>query len=503
MKRLLTLILTAAALLSGTIVSAFDIRALHVDMRTEVMTLDALKDLASKAAEGGINTIIMEWEATFPFQENATICNDEAYTREEVQDFIGHCTKLGIDVIPLQNCFGHCQYILRHDRYAALREDRRDMAQVCPCKEELAREVFRSIFSEIIELHPSQYVHIGADETRLLGVCRKCAAKVEAEGKSKLFCDYVKAMCDVVRELGKTPVIWADILTKYPEAAGDLPKNLVVLDWNYGWEINKFGDFDGLVDKGFRMWGAPALRSGPDDLHAVQWMKHFNNLRDYVWHVKELGFDGIVETSWSTSGEYGYSYTGQLAVIEIQPMRQVYPLSGFDILQQAFFEASRSETQFDPESFIRKYCSEKFGFGPEAVETMWEYFNLPQTVFTFRNSAGIGDELEATLEMQKKISSLRPRSGKTEFAHLRMMIDIRVNYLKFMELKYRVESGDFNASMKGETASALKKVSRECRKLQRRFCRLNRNYLKHPERCFGAWNYSGEIENILRTVSRP
>lgn len=501
MKRILTLAFVAAALLGSTAAFGFDIRGMHIDMRTEVMTMDALKDLAAKAAAGGVNTLIMEWEATFPFQENATICNDEAYTREEVKDFIDYCTKLGLDVIPLQNCFGHCEYILRHDRYAALREKNNDMSQVCPCQEKKAREIFRSIFSEIIEMHPSQYIHIGADETRLLGECKKCAAKVEQEGKSKLFCDYIIAMCEVVKELGKTPIIWADILTKFPEAAGDLPKDLIVLDWNYGWDLNKFGDFQGLVDKGFPMWGAPALRSGPDDLHNIQWMKHFNNLRDYVWYVKGLGFNGIIDTSWSTSGQYGYIYTGQWGTIEIQPLRQVYPLAGFDILQQAFCEALNSETQFDPEAFIRKYCAEKFGFGEEAVETMWKYFNLPQTVFTVKNSKDIAAELEQTIAMQKELKSLKPRSGKTEFAHFKMMIGIRANYLKFMELKYKVETKDFNASKKASIASEVKGVVKECRKLQKKFCKLNKSYLKHPERCFGPWNYSGELENLYRTLS--
>ncbi|MFR6033300.1 MAG: hypothetical protein ACLUKN_09085 [Bacilli bacterium] len=37
---------------------------------------------------------------------------------------------MGIDVIPLQNCFGHCEYILRHDRYINLREDRRGFSSL-------------------------------------------------------------------------------------------------------------------------------------------------------------------------------------------------------------------------------------------------------------------------------------------------------------------------------------------------------------------------------------
>lgn len=489
-------------LLSGGVaVAAFNVRAMHIDQRTEVMTMDALKKLADKAAAGGINAIIMEWEGTFPFVENATICNDEAYTREEVKDFIAYCASKGIDVIPLQNCFGHSEYILRHDRYGALRESNKDFSQVCPCQEKLAKETFRSIFREIVELHPSKYIHIGADETRLLGVCKKCAAKVEKEGKSKLFCDYIIAMCEVAKEFGKTPIIWADILTKYPEAAVNLPKDLILMDWNYGWNINKFGDFRKIASSGFEMWGAPSLRSGPDDLHTTQWMKHFNNLRDYVHFVRGLGFTGIVETSWSTSGQYGYIYSGQWQAFEIQPMRQVYPLAGFDILQQAFCEAASSDKPFEPEPFIRRYCADKFGFDTAAQDAMLAYFNLEQSIIPLTKVSKIEQELSAAETVLGGLKNLKPKGGKEEFEHFKLMLEIRVNYLKFRLIESVYESRAFDASRKTALASQLKPVLNECLSLQKRYCKLNAGYLKHPERSFGDWNYLGHMKNIYANLT--
>lgn len=495
------LLFVLIALLLGNIVShGFDIRGMHVDLRAEVMTINALKDLATKAAEGGINTLIMEYEATFPFVENATICNDQAYTREEIKDFINHCTRLGIDVIPLQNCFGHCEYILRHERYASIRESASDRSQVCPCQEEQAKEIFRSIFSEIIQLHTSKYIHIGADETRLLGNCKLCSAKMAKYGQSKLFCDYIIAMCEVVRELGKTPIIWGDILTKYPEAADSLPKDLVVIDWNYGWSMNQFGDFLSFIKRGFNMWGAPSLRSHPDDINNVQWMKHFNNLKDYVWSVKQLGFKGIVETSWSTSGEYGYIRGTNNVVVDIQPIRQVYPLSGFAILQAAFCEAASSDRQFEPEGFIRRYCAEKYGFDKASTDLMLEFFNMPQNQFDGRNAKDIPDELKATEEMRAKIYGLRPKSSKVEIEHFKMMLDIRINFLNFLQIKFQVENDNYKASGAKALATQLRPVITECKVLQKRFCKLNINYLKHPERSYGLWDYTDEMDKLYSRI---
>ena len=104
----------------------FAVRAVHLDFRTEVMTLDAMRHLVDDLSREGVSTIVMEWEATFPFVKHATLSNASAFTEAEVRDFVAYCAARGIDVIPLQNCFGHCEYILRNERYGALREDRKD-----------------------------------------------------------------------------------------------------------------------------------------------------------------------------------------------------------------------------------------------------------------------------------------------------------------------------------------------------------------------------------------
>ena len=227
-----------------------------------------------------------------------------AFSRSEVQDIVSYCTSLGIEVIPLQNCFGHCEYILRHDRYAHLREDSKEVSQVCPLKIEEAKKVFREIFREVAELHPSPYFHIGADETYLLGSCAQCSQV----NKSRLFVDYIKAMCEVVKEMGKKPIIWADIILMHPEAVQELPKDLIYVDWNYGWEPDRFGKLDNLLKLGVKMWGAASLRSAPDNTYLTQWMKHFNNLATFLPFARAHGYEGMIETSWSTSGTYGFHY---------------------------------------------------------------------------------------------------------------------------------------------------------------------------------------------------
>ena len=208
----------------------FPVRGFHLDLRIQVMTMNALKKFAEDMAELGLNTLVMEYEGTYPFKKHPVISNRYAYTREEIRSFVGYCGRLGIEIIPLQQCFGHVEYILRHERYAHLREDNKDISQVCPMKENQARELFTEIISDMVSLHPSRYFHIGGDETWLLGHCPRCAEKVAEQGKSRLYVDYIRRICDIVIDQGRRPVLWADIILKYPESVSVLPREAIFVD---------------------------------------------------------------------------------------------------------------------------------------------------------------------------------------------------------------------------------------------------------------------------------
>ena len=472
-------------------VNKLKIKGLHIDFRAEVMTVEALKSLAEDISKKGLNTILMEWEATFPFDKHAVLCNKHSFTEEEVKDFVSYCSDLGIDVVPLQNCFGHCEYILRHDRYYDLREDNKEVSQVCPLKIEKAKSVFGEIFREVAQLHPSKYFHIGADETYLLGRCEKCSAFAAKEGKSKLFVNYIKAMSELVVDMGKIPVIWADIILQYPEALNDLPKELIFIDWNYGWDTDYFGKLDNLINSGATVWGAPSLRSHPDNLYLVQWEKHFDNLKTFVPLAVKSGYEGMIETSWSTSGVYGFMYDTGYEILDMYSMRYVYPMSGFNILIDAFGKAVNTAEPLDVKSFITRYAKDRYGLSPAEIETFSEYMFMPQNeIRRGSDTKGVPVEtvLNNCLEMKSKIDKISPTVNSSEFEHYKMMSDIRINYLEFKVIESIYESDEFNRSYAPRLKERLKKTINDRELLSKRFADLNSGYLKP-----GQFDYLNEI----------
>ena len=51
----------------------FKVKGFHLDLRIQVMKMPALKAFAKKLSQNGINTLVMEWEATYPYQKHAVI----------------------------------------------------------------------------------------------------------------------------------------------------------------------------------------------------------------------------------------------------------------------------------------------------------------------------------------------------------------------------------------------------------------------------------------------
>lgn len=489
MKRFFLSILIAFRLIASIPLQAdnksdFVIKGFHIDLRCQVMTPQALKNFAKELSAIGVNTIIMEWEATFPYQKHATISNKYAYSPAEVKSFIDYCQRLNIDVIPLQNCFGHVEYILRHDRYAHLKEDKKEVSQVCPLKAEECKAVFTEVFKEMAAMHPSRYFHIGGDETYLLGSCKECSAKAKKEGKSKLFVDYVKTMCEIATSMGKQPVLWADIILKYPEAVNELPKNLIYVDWNYGWERDYFGDMDRLFNAGATFWGAPSLRSHPDNLYITQWEKHFNNQRDFIPYARKAGYKGMVMTSWSTSGTYGFSYDTGWEVTEMYPIRYVYPLSGFKILIAAYGESLNNPEPLEPEKFVTKYSKQQFGFTEEEGKLLWQLLKSPQEVVRYgkeANGKSVKEVKEDAIMLRKQMATLTPKYNQTEFEHFRLMLDIRILYLSFKELEAGYQSKDFSRELAMQYLTNLETLLTTAKDIDSRFLQLQKGYLYEEE----------------------
>jgi hexosaminidase len=485
----------------------FPIRGFHLDLRVQVMTMDALKDFALKLKKSGINTLVMEWEGTYPYEKHPLIPNKYAYSKEQVTSFIKYCNTLGIDVIPLQQSFGHVEYILRHERYKVLREDQRDYSQVCPLETEGDSALFTDLYTELASTHTSKYIHIGGDETYLLGHDDKCRMKAAREGKSKLYADYIKLLCDIVIKLGKRPVLWADIALAYPDAIKSLPKETVFIDWNYGWDLNRFGDHQKLMESGFEIWGSPALRSSPDNYNLTLWEKHFKNIRDFIPTARKLGYKGMVMTSWSTSGAYSPVFESDGDIADLYAIRHVYPLSGFNILIAAYSEALKSTQPLNIEDFIQRYCKDHFGFNKEQADAFWTAlktspYEIRQGEVIAPYPMSVQQLFDSNRTAEKTLYALHPAKNQEEYEHFKLMADIRDYYLRYQAIEKLVNEPTFNDAQKPAILEKLKGLLANSKNLDDRFILLNKGFLTPSEIEEENQIRNIKINNLYKRLSR-
>lgn len=492
----------------------FNVVAYHVDLRVQVMPINTLKLMAKEIAAHGFNTLIMEWEATYPYEQHRLIPNRYAYSREEIAEFVKYSESLGLDVIPLQQTLGHLEYLLRYERYAYLRADKKDLSQIDPTRLKEAKELFTELFSDILSAHKSKYVHIGGDETRILN-CKRCqeawGKDREKIGKSKLYVEYMKMIAEIVTAQGKTPIMWADMILAYPDAVAQMPKNVIYIDWNYGWAFNHFGeDPSTLIKKyGLTFWGASAIRSWPDDYYVTNWAAHMNNQADYVTYAKKAGFDGMVLTSWSTSGEYTYEWIAHAEVVDIFPMRQVYPHAypndGFRMNTSAFIEAIGQSNKLVPDSFAQQYAQKRFGLTADESQSLWNILKsaslgLKADIGSVPLSGVPGlpsvkrkasQYLTEVVQLKSKLASIRPKQNAQEFSHFVMQVDIREFYLRFRVIQDLVESTNFSEADHISVVKQLAALLKDSHKLDKRF-----------ERLFTGKLYKSEIENLNKIRSK-
>jgi len=198
----------------------------HLELHDAMSVLDAM-------ARWELNAALFEYGDRYPYVKHNAICADDALTREELDILLAHAESLGIEPIPLHQCLGHVEFILRNDEYAHIREEDEKRDQWCPLNP-ASFDLFRELVDDVAATHEGmRYFHIGGDEARRLGNCPKCAEIAAKHGASRLYIDFVVRAVEHVKSHGLTPIIWDDMLCRHSEVIDELPRDVVIMYWEY------------------------------------------------------------------------------------------------------------------------------------------------------------------------------------------------------------------------------------------------------------------------------
>jgi hypothetical protein len=283
----------------------------HDITRGKVPTLETLMELADRLSFYKLNQLQLYIEHSFAFRGHSEIWLDsDPVTAEEILRLDEYCKRRHVELVPSLSTFGHLFHALTSESFRHLNEFETLPDNPFMWTERMSHytldalnpesiDFVRSMLDEFMPLFTSDKFNICCDETFDLGNGRNREA-VQNIGRSALYLDFVKKIAAYVRGHGRTVMMWGDILLKYPEAVKEVPKDIIILNWDY----EPGASIEGvrlIAETGLRQYVCPGVQG---------WNRLVNdmasateNIKAMVSHGISCKAEGVLNTDW---GDFGH-----------------------------------------------------------------------------------------------------------------------------------------------------------------------------------------------------
>lgn len=246
-----------------------------------------------------MNAMLIEFEAMFPYKKYPQLSSGFAFTREQLFRVKELCKKNHVTIIPVLQCLGHVYYILRYPEFAHLREIRDTTQQFCPSNPAV-KELYIELADEILEIFDDiQYFHMGGDEAMKLAQCPECKKIHSVKGMSGVYGDHVNSIGKYFVKKGIKPLIWADMLGKYPGMINYIDNSIGLVFWNYDL-IDKKKPYcmEMFVDEKRQLFGAAAARFGETSDYMFLYKKSMRGIGVMASECIRNGVSHMMVTDW-------------------------------------------------------------------------------------------------------------------------------------------------------------------------------------------------------------
>lgn len=179
------------------------------------------------------------------------------YTQEDIKEIVAYAAKLNITIIPEIDMPGHATAVSRaYPEISGGGKGKWNGFTFHPTKE-TTYEFIDNVLTEIAELFPAPYIHIGGDEVHYGNqswytdpVIQKFIKDNDLKNEVGLEHYFVRRAADIVNKKGKTMIGWDEILN-----AGITPDQAVVMWWRH----DKQELLKEALDKGFKVLLTPRI----------------------------------------------------------------------------------------------------------------------------------------------------------------------------------------------------------------------------------------------------
>jgi hexosaminidase len=284
---------------------AMQYRGLSDDLsRGPIDTLDFQKKLIRTLAAYKDNLYSPYFESAQQYASNPLIgAPGGSISAADARELVAYAAQYHVLIVPDQEAFGHLRHTLIWEQYQPLAETPHG-AVLAPAQPG-SLQLISQEFTELAQLYPGPFLHIGADETDDLGLGQTKAA-VDAQGLGPVYLDFMQQIDNTLRPLHRRLLFWGDIAYKSPDLLKAMPaqfkQDTIAIAWEYNPRARGFAKFlKPYTDAGFETWVSPGInnwsRIYPNNNYALA------NIQQFTRDGQAIGATGQLNTDWYDDGE--------------------------------------------------------------------------------------------------------------------------------------------------------------------------------------------------------
>ena len=273
--------------------------------RGPVPTLDYIKRQLRTFAAYKLNMHSFYMEHTFASKAHPLIGPEGgSLTAEEIRELVGYAKSYHIEMVPEQQTFGHLHKALRFEKYNPLAET--PYGDVLSPQQEGTYKLIADWYRELNELFPGKFFHIGEDETFELGEGQSREA-ARAKGVGAVYFEHLNRVRDLLKQYDRKLMFWGDIALNHPDLIGNIPKEMIVANWDYGPKDDYTNRIKPFKDAGLEQFVCPGVWGWNQIFPNVD--SSSKNIINFVRDGQVAGATGMLNTTWDDDGESLFEMT--------------------------------------------------------------------------------------------------------------------------------------------------------------------------------------------------
>ena len=283
----------------------FPRRGFYLDCsRGKVPTLDTIFSLIEWLAHWKTNELQLYVENVFQFSRHPRIGDGYSpFSAADISAIEQHCATHHVSLVPSLTSLGHFEKILMLPEYQDLGElpgwnDLPGGTTLNPV-DPRSVDLVKDMYEEFLPLFAAEDFNACGDEPWELGEGRS-RSKAEEVGEGRVYLDFILELRKLSIANGKRMNMWGDIVLKYPEIIPELPKELVVLNWDYSPNGRMLTRTNEFAEAGLPFVCCPGTNGWQS--HGTRLGMSMKNIHQFVGIALEHGAEGILNTDWGDVG---------------------------------------------------------------------------------------------------------------------------------------------------------------------------------------------------------